>query len=90
MKSRVFRCIALLVIMVVFSVSFSFKVNGYDIYTYSSYKSLNNVELLQSDSQAYLIGTNNKDVQIDAVYPDNFSVSLNLEHNVYAYNLFGN
>lgn len=90
MKSRVFRCIALLIIMVVFSVSFSFKVNGYDIYTYYSYKSLNNVELLQNDSQAYLIGTNNKDVQIDAVYPDNFSVSLNLEHNVYAYNLFGN
>lgn len=80
----------LVVVVAVFSFTFSFKVNGYDTYTYSSYQSLNNVELLQNESQVYLIGTNGKNVQIDAVYPNCFSVTLTLEHNVYAYNLFKN
>lgn len=90
MKNRILRYIALFIVAVLFSATFSFKVNGYDTYTYSSYKSLNNVELLQNESQVYLIGTNGKNVQIDAVYPNCFSVTLTLEHNVYAYNLFDN
>ena len=90
MKNRISRCIALFIVAVVFSAVFSFKANCYDTYSYSSYKSLNNVDLLQNDNQAYLIGTNGKNVQIDAIYPNCFSVTLTLEHYVYAYNLFEN
>lgn len=90
MKNRVLKFIALVLVTVAFFITLSIEVNGYDIYTYSSYKSLNNIELLQSDSQVYLIGTNGRDVKLDAVYPESYTVDLKLEHNAYTYNLFSN
>ncbi|MBQ8058079.1 MAG: hypothetical protein IJ275_07090 [Ruminococcus sp.] len=88
MKRRFFKTIAIFIVIAVFSIILSLKVDGYDMYTYSSFKSLYNVELLQNNEQVFLVGTNGSDVQLDAIYPDSYSVSFTLENNVYAYNLF--
>lgn len=88
MRNKIFKTITVFVVIVVFSVTLSMKVDGYDMYTYSSYNSLNNVRLTQNKDQVFIVGTNGKDVSIDSVYPDNYSVNLTLGHNVYSYELF--
>ena len=78
-----------IIVVAVFSTTFSLKADSYSTYSYPSYKSLNNVELLQNENQVYLIGTSGRNVQIDAIYPNCYSVTLTLEHSVNTYNLFG-
>ncbi|MBQ7964714.1 MAG: hypothetical protein IJ331_01385 [Ruminococcus sp.] len=88
MRNKIFRTIAVFVVIAVFSITLSMKVDGYDMYNYSSYNSLNNVRLTQNKNQVFIVGTNGKDVNIDSIFPDNYSVNLSLGHNVYSYELF--
>lgn len=88
MEKRTFKfvCIIISVIVVIFCLPIN--VGSYDQYTYSSYSNLNNLRMIQNESQVFLIGTNDNIVQIDAVYPQEYNISLTLENTVYSYNLY--
>ncbi len=85
MKKVVLKTITLMLVVFIFSIGFSFKTLGYNSYTYSSYKSFSNAELVQSSGSVYLIGIQGANVQLDSIYPVHDSFRLTLEHNVYSY-----
>ncbi len=87
MKKGIIRTICFTLITI--TLLFCFKTTvGCSTYMYSEYTSMNNVMLMQSENQIYLVGTKNNVVSIDAVYPQSYNVILTLNNNVYSYNLY--
>lgn len=88
MRKSLFKLLCIIVIILMCATSMTFVASSYDIYTYSSYASCNNVLLLNDNNRIYLVGTNNNEVRIDRVYPDTYNVTLTLSSKVHSYNLF--
>ncbi len=87
MKKRTLKFVSIIISVIVVILCLPINVGSYDQYTYSSYSNLNNLRMIQNESQVFLIGTNDNIVQIDAVYPQEYNVSLTLENAAYSYNL---
>lgn len=87
MKRLTKKLICVVLIIVALLCLISIATSGYDIYTNYDFKQLNNVLLLQSENQSYLVGTNGNTIKIDAIYPESYSVEITVENNVYSYNI---
>lgn len=81
-----FICIILVVITILVCIPMT--AYSYETYDYSYYNDFDNIQLLQNQDQVYLVGTHNKNISIDGVYPNSFSISLELNNPVASYNLF--
>ena len=81
-----FICIILVVITILVCIPMT--AYSYETYDYSYYNDFDNIQLLQNQNQVYLVGTHNKNISIDGVYPNSFSISLELNNPVASYNLF--
>ncbi len=87
MKKSIIKTICFTLIAI--TLFFCFKTTaGCSTYMYSEYASMNNVMLMQSENQVYLVGTKNNVVSIDAVYPQSYNIMITLSNNAYTYNLY--
>ncbi len=77
---------AVILTAVIFSITVS--ANNSSVITYNLYSQLDDVQLLQSNNQSYLVGTKNNKVYIDAVYPSSYSITLSLSNKINCYNIF--
>ncbi len=90
MRNITNKFVCFILIIILFVTCIPMTVYSYESYNYSYYDSLENVLLLQNEEQVYLVGTDKNFVSIDGIYPDSFSISLELNSPVVGYNLFNN
>lgn len=59
------------------------------VLSYNTFVATDNIKLLCDGNSAYLVGINNKQVYIEAVFPKRYGITLNLPNKPHYYNLFG-
>lgn len=85
---RITKLLCIFLVITITIIAMPTKSDSFDIYTYQSFRNLNEVRLLQNQKEAFLVGSNGKNVHIERVYPETYSIERNLENNVYSYGLF--
>lgn len=86
--TKLYIKIMCILLVVITSVTLSLvPANGYISYKYSTYSTCDNVKLCKNKDQVYLVGTNDKTVYIDAIFPQSYNISLTLDNTVDAFSL---
>lgn len=87
MRKTVIKIISLVMIFTLSVLSSSICTQGYETYFYNSFSNYDDVSLVRNSEQIYLIGISGKSVELEAVYPNEYNISLSLEQNVHDYTL---
>lgn len=85
MKRIFFKAISVVLIIILILFSFIITANSYETYFYNSFIDYENISLVRNKSEIYLIGTRNKSVIIEGIYPDEFNITLSVNQKVDKY-----
>lgn len=89
MKGLKYRITCVVIAIAIALCSVSVFISGYSKSKYSAYTYLSDVTLCSNGNTAYLIGTSENKILVDAVYPDKFSTSFSTNNSPSSYRLCG-
>ena len=87
MRKIIVKTVSLFMVITLAILSSVICVQSYETYFYNGLSNYDNISLMRNDKQIYLIGTSGNSVVLEAVYPNEYNISLSLEQDVHMYTL---